>query len=159
MDGTLLINANDFGQILLRLGSALLIGGLIGWPRQLAGKPAGLRTHMLVTTTAALLVLMPAQMAAPHPAEPLTYILQGISTGVGFLGAGVILHQSDRNAQITTVKGLTSATEIWVAAALGAAAGCGLWVISLAGTGLMLLILTTAKWLERHIPIHPEADV
>jgi putative Mg2+ transporter-C (MgtC) family protein len=151
------VNPQDFATILLRLGVAMLVGGGVGWTRQLAGKAAGLRTHMLVTTTAALFVLISAQIPSPHLAESLSYSLQGISTGVGFLGAGVILRQVEGDTPGATIKGLTSASEIWVAAALGAAAGCGLWLLSGIGGGLMILILTGFKRLERLIPVHGEA--
>jgi putative Mg2+ transporter-C (MgtC) family protein len=143
--------------IVVRLGSALLIGSCVGWVRQAAGKAAGMRTHMLVTLTAALLVLMPIQFN-DHPADPVSYVLQGISTGVGFLGAGTILRQSDPAAQRVRVKGLTSASEIWVSAALGASAACGLWQAAIVGTLLMLFILTVMKRLEQFIPMQCEDE-
>ena len=154
MVNSVLLHPSDWLSVLFRLSVALLIGGLIGWTRQVAGKAAGLRTHMLVTVTAALLVLIPAQLNVTQPEGPISYVIQGISTGVGFLGAGMILRQSDQN-----VKGLTSASEIWVSAALGACAGCGLWVLSLVGTVLMLMILTIVKHLEPFIPVHLEEEL
>ena len=159
MVNSVLLHPSDWLSVLFRLSVALLIGGLIGWTRQVAGKAAGLRTHMLVTVTAALLVLIPAQLTVTQPEGPISYVIQGISTGVGFLGAGMILRQSDQNVQRSSVKGLTSASEIWVSAALGACAGCGLWVLSLVGTVLMLMILTIVKHLEPFIPVHLEEEL
>ncbi len=145
--------ANDSFNIVLRLGFALMIGSIVGWIRQAERKAAGLRTHMLVTVTAALLVSIPLQLVAREPEGSVTFVLQGISTGVGFLGAGVILRQSDPAERRLTVKGLTSASEIWVSAALGAGAGCGLWLSSSIGTVLLVLILTVGKRIERKIPV------
>lgn len=151
-------NPNSVLDIVARLGSALLIGTCVGWVRQTAGKAAGIKTHMLVTLTAALLVLMPLQINATRPSIDVSYVLQGISTGVGFLGAGTIIRQADPTAQRFTIKGLTSASEIWVSAALGASAACGLWDAAIVGTILMLLILTVVKRLERFIPMKCEDE-
>lgn len=159
MSAPVLLHPNDWLAILSRLSSALLIGGLIGWTREVAGKAAGLRTHMLVTVTSALLVMIPAQISVTQPEGPISYVIQGISTGVGFLGAGMILRQTDRDAHRSSIKGLTSASEIWVSAALGACAGCGLWELSWVGTILMLIVLTVVKRIERFIPVHPDEDV
>jgi putative Mg2+ transporter-C (MgtC) family protein len=158
MPDSVLLHPNDWLNVVSRFGVALLIGGLIGWTRQVEGKAAGLRTHMLVTVTAALLVLIPSQLNVTQPEGVISYVLQGISTGIGFLGAGVILRQSDVNTHQSRVKGLTSASEIWVCGALGACSGCGLWILSFYGTVLMLIILTIIKHLERFIPVHSEDD-
>jgi putative Mg2+ transporter-C (MgtC) family protein len=153
------LSPDNWFSLLTRLGGALLIGGCVGWVRQTAGKAAGLRTHMLVTLTAALLVLMPLQLHTPPADEPVSYVLQGITTGIGFLGAGMILRQQpDRGCRRLKVQGLTSASEIWVSAALGASAACGLWVIAIAGTLLMLFILTVVKRLEPYIPVKVEDE-
>ena len=155
----ILLHPNDWSGVPLRLSGALLIGGLIGWTRQVAGKAAGLRIHMLVPVTTALLVLIPVQLNASQPEGAISYVIQGISTGVGFLGTGMILRQSDQEAQRARVKGLTSASEIWVSAALGACAGCGLWILSLVGAVLVLMILTVVKHLERFIPVRFEEEI
>lgn len=140
-----------FGDAGLRLGVAVIIGGLIGWNRQIAGKPAGLRTHMLVSLGAALIVLIPIQTNPAHSADGLSRAIQGVATGIGFLGAGEILHRQSVKSNQDTVKGLTSAAALWTTAALGMVSGCGLWATGLIGTVLVLLILTVAKHLEKYI--------
>jgi putative Mg2+ transporter-C (MgtC) family protein len=139
------------GDTGLRLGVAVIIGGLIGWNRQIAGKPAGLRTHMLVSLGAALIVLIPVQANPAHSADGLSRAIQGVATGIGFLGAGEILHRQSVKSNQATVKGLTSAAALWTTAALGMVSGCGLWTTGLIGTVLVLLILTVAKHLEKYI--------
>ncbi len=139
------------GDTGLRLGVAVIIGGLIGWNRQIAGKPAGLRTHMLVSLGAALIVLIPVQANPAHSADGLSRAIQGVATGIGFLGAGEILHRPSLKNNQETVKGLTSAAALWTTAALGMVSGCGLWATGLIGTVLVLLILTVAKHLEKYI--------
>jgi putative Mg2+ transporter-C (MgtC) family protein len=147
------IDFHDFWDTSIRLGAAVLVGGLIGWNRQISGKPAGLRTHMLVSLGAALIVLIPIQTNPAHSADGLSRTIQGVATGIGFLGAGEILHRrsGSGNGDRETVKGLTSAAALWTTAALGMVSGCGLWATSLIGTILVLLILTVAKQLEKYI--------
>ena len=139
-------------RLIFTLILAVLVGGVVGWNRQLNGKAAGLRTHMLVSLGAAMIVLIPLQTSSSHSADALSRAIQGVATGVGFLGAGEIIHSSQQEAAKTQVQGLTSAAAIWTTAALGMVTGCGLWQISLTGTLLVLLILTVAKRLERLIP-------
>lgn len=139
-------------SLIFTLVLAVLVGGVVGWNRQLNGKAAGLRTHMLVSLGAAMIVLIPLQTSSSHSADALSRAIQGVATGVGFLGAGEIIHSSQQEAAKTQVQGLTSAAAIWTTAALGMVTGCGLWQISLTGTLLVLLILTVAKRLERLIP-------
>ncbi|MBW4577363.1 MAG: MgtC/SapB family protein [Aphanothece sp. CMT-3BRIN-NPC111] len=122
---------------------------MIGWNRQLSGKPAGLRTHMLVSLGAALIVLIPLQTSGSHSPDAVSRAIQGVATGVGFLGAGEILHESVQGTNKPQIKGLTSAAALWTTAALGMVTGCGLWLTSLTGTLLVLLILTVVKRLER----------
>jgi putative Mg2+ transporter-C (MgtC) family protein len=145
------IYLQTFGDTGLRLGVAVIIGGLIGWNRQIEGKPAGFRTHMLVSLGAALVVLIPVQANPAHSADGLSRAIQGVATGIGFLGAGEILHRQSVKSNQETVKGLTSAAALWITAALGMVSGCGLWVTGLIGTVLVLLILTVAKHLEKYI--------
>lgn len=78
---------------IFRLVLAVFIGGVIGWDRQSRGKPAGLRTHMLVALGAALMVLIPMQISPSPSPEAISRVVQGVATGIGFLGAGEILHQ------------------------------------------------------------------
>jgi putative Mg2+ transporter-C (MgtC) family protein len=149
---------NESFSLIFRLVLAVLVGGIVGWNRQLNGKPAGLRTHMLVSLGAALFVLIPWQISSSHSPDALSRAIQGVATGVGFLGAGEIITQTQQDAAKTQVLGLTSAAAIWTTAALGMAAGCGLWKISLTGTLLVLLILTVAKRLERLALPHHKDD-
>jgi putative Mg2+ transporter-C (MgtC) family protein len=129
---------------------ALLSGAVIGLERQLRHKPAGLRTHMLVSLGSALFALVPLSVLDLQPsADSLSRVIQGIAAGVGFLGAGEILHESSQGAQRPEVHGLTSAAAIWVSAALGIAAGCGLWQLGLIGAVLSFLILNVFKKFER----------
>lgn len=139
------------GELLLRIGLAILVGGLIGLERQLDHKPAGLRTYMLVSLGSALFVLVGIQtgMVQSDPSAA-SRIMQGLVAGIGFLGAGEIFSVSTGEAA-PNIKGLTSAAAIWVSAALGTAAGCGLWLLSLSGASLTLLVLWAIKKLEVYI--------
>ncbi len=118
-----------------RLIIALIIGIIIGLERQMKKKPAGLRTNMLVCFASTLLVLVPIEIgAAEQNLDILGKIISGIITGVGFIGGGTILRESE-------VKGLTSAATIWMTSALGIAVGCGLWQLGLAGAIVTWIIL------------------
>ncbi len=122
-------------RIVVRLTVAGLLGGLLGWEREHAGKAAGVRTHMLVAMGSALFVLV-AQQAGIEPADN-SRVLQGIIAGVGFLGAGTIL-KGDAESQ---VKGLTTAAGIWLTAAIGVAAGLGRESTAVLSTLLALVVL------------------
>lgn len=148
----LLDPANEIG-VLLRLGLATLAGGMVGFERQIERKPAGLRTHMLVSLGAALFILVGIQTGMVQ-AEPSTIsrIMQGLIAGIGFLGAGEIFSNARHSPDaVMKIQGLTSAAAIWISAALGTAAGCGLWFLSLAGGTLTMLILWAVKKLEANI--------
>jgi len=128
----------------------MFVGGIIGWERQLRHKPAGLRTHMLVSMGSALFVLIPLAMAKnPNGLDAVERVIQGIAAGIGFLGGGEILRQSQQEIGKVEVHGLTSAAAIWVSAALGTAAGCGLWQLALIGALMSLFVLRVIKMLER----------
>ena len=122
-------------RIVVRLGVAALLGGLLGWEREHAGKAAGVRTHMLVSMGAALFVLV-AQQAGISPADN-SRVLQGVIAGVGFLCAGTIL-KSDAEHQVT---GLTTAAGLWLTAAIGVSAGLGREVTAVLSTALALAVL------------------
>lgn len=129
-----------------RLGVAVALGALIGVDREFSRKAAGLRTNMLVALGAALFILVTIQSGMTQSdSTAMARSLQGIITGVGFVGAGSILRE-DR------VRGLTSATAIWVSAGAGVAAGLGLWQLGLLGTGFALGILRLMKFAEDHVP-------
>ena len=109
--------------VIVRLVTAGLLGGLLGAERESGGKPAGLRTHMLVALGAALFVVAPSQ--AGLAGGDIGSIIQGVAAGIGFIGAGTILKLTEREE----IKGLTTAASIWLTAAIGIAAGVGpLWV-------------------------------
>ncbi len=130
-------------RIVVRLGMAGLLGGLLGWEREHRGKAAGVRTHMLVSMGAALFVLV-AEQEGIAPADN-SRVLQGIIAGVGFLGAGTIL-KSDGAHQI---RGLTTAAGIWLTAAIGVAAGLGREATALLSTLMALLVLAAEPLAQR----------
>lgn len=120
-------------ELLLQLILATLLGGAIGLERELGGKPAGLRTNILICMGAVLYTQLSTAMAGPG-ADP-TRVAAQIVTGVGFIGAGTILHA--RGA----VVGLTSAATIWVVAAIGVALGAGFYLEAVGATLLVLAVL------------------
>ena len=127
----------------VRLVLAAVLGGALGWQREWTGKAAGLRTHMLVAMGAALFVA--AAQQAGIGTDHLSRVIQGIVTGIGFVGGGVILKLSEQRQ----IKGLTTATAIWLTAAVGVAAGLGREVAAVLGTVLALLVLSVLARLER----------
>lgn len=145
-------------DILVRLLVAVLLGGLVGVERQLNGHWVGLRTLMAVSMGAAIFTLV-GKLAAEQALElgtnarnivDATRVVQGIAAGVGFLGAGAILKLSDQ----LEVKGLTTASAIWLSAALGTAAGLALWELAVAATLVSLVVLAllrpVEKWLAKY---------
>jgi putative Mg2+ transporter-C (MgtC) family protein len=134
-------------EIAVRLAVAVVIGSALGLNRELHGKPAGLRTHGLVSLGAALATMAalrsPDQSLVADP-NAIGRIVQGILTGIGFLGAGVILR--DPSGHVT---GLTTAATIWICAALGIVCGLGYWAILAVALGLTLLVLFFGRPVER----------
>ncbi len=122
-------------SIVVRLMVAGILGGILGWEREHAGKAAGVRTHMLVAMGAALFVLI-AQQTGITSADN-SRVIQGIIAGVGFLGAGTILKGHDDNQ----VQGLTTAAGIWLTAAIGVAAGLGREATAVLSTVLALIVV------------------
>jgi putative Mg2+ transporter-C (MgtC) family protein len=133
-------------EAVFRLLAATLAGAAIGFNRELTQKPAGLRTHALVSLGAALIVVT-AVLLGPEDnrihADATARVIQGIVAGIGFIGGGVILHAEGR-----TVIGLTTATTIWVAAALGVACGVGHWKLAATAVGITLFVLVVGAWVE-----------
>jgi putative Mg2+ transporter-C (MgtC) family protein len=127
---------------IVRLFVAASLGGLIGVERQLSGHWAGLRTHMMVALGAALFVSAGQRLA---PDGDATRVIQGIAAGIGFLGAGTILKLSDR----LEVIGLTTASSIWLAAAVGTSAGLAMYTLAIAAMVLSLVVLAILLPLER----------
>jgi putative Mg2+ transporter-C (MgtC) family protein len=110
-------------RVVARIAVAAALGAGLGAERQRAGKAAGMRTHMLVAIGCALFVLFPSE--AGMPTADLSRVIQGVATGIGFIGAGTILKRADA----TEIQGLTTAANIWLTAAVGAAVGAGqLWL-------------------------------
>ena len=131
----------------LRLGAALVVGALFGLNRELHGKPAGLRTHALVSlgaAAAAVLILRAPDGRLTADPNAISRVIQGILTGVGFLGAGVILR--DPAGHVT---GLTTAATIWVCAVLGLVCGLGYWFVLGVTVALTTIILLLGRPLER----------
>ena len=131
----------------LRLGAALILGSLLGVNRELHGKPAGLRTHALVCLGAAvatIIVLRSPNGSLAADQNAMSRVVQGILTGVGFLGAGVILR--DPAGHVT---GLTTAATVWMCAVLGIVCGLGYWGILGITAILTTLVLLLGRPLER----------
>ncbi len=131
-DGT---DTEQITRVVLRLLTAALLGGMLGWEREHQGQAAGVRTHMLVAMGAALFVLVSQQLGMQ--ADDLSRVIQGVTAGIGFLCAGTIL-KGDKPGD---VKGLTTAAGIWLTAAIGVAAGLGREFTALLGALLALAIL------------------
>lgn len=128
-------DAAQITRILVRLLLAALLGGLLGYERERQGKAAGVRTHMLVAMGAALFVLVPQQ--AGMAVADLSRVMQGIVTGVGFLGAGAIIkHRAEEDVQ-----GLTTAAGVWMTAAIGVACGLGRELTAVLSALLALVVL------------------
>jgi putative Mg2+ transporter-C (MgtC) family protein len=131
------------GTTAIRLALALLVGALLGVNRDLHRKPAGMRTLALVSMGSAALVLVELDIGGG--AEAVSRVLQGIVVGVGFLGAGVIIHHEPERR----VEGLTTAASTWVAATLGAACGAGEGAVALLATAFTMSILVFGGHAER----------
>lgn len=132
-------------EVAIRLTVAVLIGGLLGWDRERSNKPAGIRTHMLVSLGSATFTLLGFEVGEHYSKgdfDP-TRVLQGVVGGIGFLGAGAILQKGGQ------VSGITTAAGVWVAGALGAAAGVGAFVLALIATVLSFVVLAAGGRLER----------
>ena len=144
---------SEYLDIVAVIGGALLAGSLIGLERSYHGRPAGFRTHALVCTSSAILMLVTAYQwnwLAGMPLETIrtdpTRMAQGIMTGIGFLGAGVIFKEG------VTVRGLTTAASIWATAAIGILYGVGFYFPAVLSTAIVLGILSLFRRLEDLIP-------
>jgi putative Mg2+ transporter-C (MgtC) family protein len=135
------------GEIAVRLGAALLIGGAVGLNRDLYGKPAGMRTHSLVSLGAAVPTIVslgfPSESQSMDP-NAISRVLQGILTGIGFFGAGVILRYPSGH-----VTGLTTAATIWMCAGFGVSCGLGYWSVLGIALGLTIIGLALGGRIER----------
>lgn len=137
--------------MLAKLLLATILGGAIGLEREMAGKPAGLRTNILICIGAALFTQLSVDLArvgftaTGQPYGDTTRIAAQIVSGIGFLGAGAILHGEG------AVVGLTTAATVWVVAAVGAAVGAGAFIDAAGGTVLIMLVLVGLRPLERKL--------
>jgi putative Mg2+ transporter-C (MgtC) family protein len=134
------------GEIALRLGAAVILGSVLGLNRDLHGKPAGVRTHGLVSLGAAVAVIislgLPGESKSMDP-NAISRVLQGILTGIGFLGAGVILRETSGH-----VTGLTTAATVWLCAVLGVTCGLGYWSVLGVALALTVVVLTLGRPIE-----------
>jgi putative Mg2+ transporter-C (MgtC) family protein len=134
----------DWPDAVLRLTAAAAVGAAIGLDREARGKPTGVRTLSIVALGSALAVLL-----SEHPsgvqADASSRVIQGVLTGIGFLGAGVILRRDSGDK----VRGLTTAAVIWFTACIGMACGLGAWPLVVTAAVLVALILALGKRLER----------
>lgn len=135
-------DTKDLLRVIIRLVIAALLGAVIGFQRESAGKPAGLRTHILVTVGTSVFVL--AGISYGMNSDGLSRVIQGIITGIGFIGAGSILKINEER----DIKGLTTSAGIWLAAAVGVAVGLGELGLALLATILALITLTLARSIE-----------
>lgn len=145
----------DFQQIVrvtIRLLAALAIGTAIGLQRELTHKPAGLRTHMLVALGSSLILIGIAEAGMDQAA--LSRVMQGLITGIGFLGGGAILKLTNERE----IHGLTTAAGIWATAAASAVAGIGQIAVAMIGTAFGLLILVVFRRFEKELGHHLHKD-
>ena len=133
----------SYAAVILRLGAAVGVGALIGLDRELRQKPAGIRTLALVALGSAVFVLETIDSGRSPYTDPTSRVIQGIITGVGFLGAGSIM----RNIGEESVRGLTTAASIWLAAAMGIACGLANWPLVVIGglLGVLMLVITPVE--------------
>src|SRR6187431_1452295 len=139
--------------IIGRLTGALVIGAMIGFERSFHGRPAGFRTHALVCLASALLMLVTVYQLHWMTEVPLdtiradpTRMAQGIMTGIGFLGSGVIFKEG------LSVRGLTTAASIWITSAIGILIGVGFYFPAVVATAIVLGTLSVFRWIEARMP-------
>src|SRR2546423_10154461 len=154
---------NDtYAAIALHLVIALAAGGIIGLERSYHGRPAGFRTHALVCLSSCMLMVLTvyqdtwfSALALDQVSVDPTRMAQGIMTGIGFLGAGVIMKEG------LTIRGLTTAASIWITAGIGILVGIGFYVPAVLPPGLPIWALPGCPWTARNIPTEaiPELTV
>jgi putative Mg2+ transporter-C (MgtC) family protein len=143
----------QYAVITAHLLAALVAGGMIGLERSFHGRPAGFRTHALVCVASSVLMLVTLYQWQWLPGVPLetvrtdpTRMAQGIMTGIGFLGAGVIYKEG------VSIHGLTTAASMWITAAIGILVGVGFYFPAMLATALVLGILSAFRWIEARMP-------
>ncbi len=140
-----LSNVTQITKVVLRLITASILGGLLGYEREMKGKSAGIRTHMLVALGAAIFIIVP-QQAGVSP-EEVSRVLQGLIAGVGFLGAGAIMIGQQKENET----GLTTAASIWITAAIGVTVGMGFEATAVLSTLMTLAILALVPRYRKHL--------
>lgn len=136
--------ADEVVRVALRLVAALIVGTAIGLQRELTHKPAGLRTHLLVALGTALLVV--AAVNSGMKSGDVSRVIQGLITGIGFLGGGTILKLTEEHE----IRGLTTAAGIWLTAAASVAAGLGKYADAFIGVFFALIVLSAIGKLGGH---------
>ena len=137
----MLLGTIPFSEMLVRLILACVAGGIIGLEREMRGRAAGLRTTLLTCVAAAVAIIGAEQIFGGH-GDGSSRVMQGVLTGIGFLGAGAI------NREGRQVHGLTTAAVLWIATILGMTFGAGQWQFGLLGVGLTMFILVVLRKLE-----------
>jgi len=151
------LEVTSFGELVLRLGLAAFIGVLLGLDREMRGHDAGIRTHALVALSSAMIMVSSLLLYAEMRTEggdgpdPLRAV-QGLAQSIGFIAAGLIFVRGG------AVRNMTTAANIWIAASVGIACGCGQYALVLVGAGLALLLLTVLKLFERFFPPERSPD-
>ena len=132
-------------RITIRFFAAIAVGAIVGFEREQTGKAAGLRTHLLVSVASALFVLAPLE--GGMATNDVSRVIQGVATGIGFIGAGAILKRKDDSE----IQGLTTAAGIWLTAAAGIAAGLGRLGLALAAAFLAWVILRVVERIDAKV--------
>jgi putative Mg2+ transporter-C (MgtC) family protein len=138
--------------VLLRVFAAVVLGAVVGIERERAGKPAGLRTHMLVSLGTAVVVI--ACQDSGMSLDGLSRVIQGIVTGIGFIGAGTILKLNEQRE----IQGLTTAAGLWMTAAIGVAVGLGVLGLAVIGTLVTVLVLVLEHLIDARRNTQTKAD-
>jgi putative Mg2+ transporter-C (MgtC) family protein len=137
----------DIPALAVRLAVATVLGAAVGLNREMSLKPAGLRTHALVSLGAALLTYVGLQFGHAGDTSAASRVVQGLIAGIGFIGGGAILHETGARP----VHGLTTAASIWIVAATGVAVGAGLWRGATIAVVLTLIILTIGHSIDNAV--------
>ena len=143
-------DCDELSEMMLRLVTATVLGGILGIDRELHRKPAGVRVLSLVCMGAAAItmmsvILMPGDPS--HPGDGVLRTVQGVLSGIGFLGAGVIVRAQGRD----DIHGLTTAASIWISSILGMICGVGQWRLGLCAFGLAWFIMIGGRWIEAQV--------
>ena len=148
---------NSIGELALRLGLAVLIGLLLGLDREMRGIDAGIRTHALVSLSSAMIMMSALLLCADMQGrggdapDPLRAV-QGLAQSIGFIAAGLIFVRGG------AVRNMTTAANIWIAAAVGIACGAGQYGLVLVGAALTLALVSVLKLFERFLPSEKISD-